>query len=266
MTDDSKDFDSEDRAFERAMDRLGVDSQEQPDDEDSRPEPVDTDDDVETQASDDIDFEAYLDSLSDEQLEKARKTGRMPAPGNLEESAAESSTSPRDDGPDFEEPPDENLFYEAMEDVDKLDSTSKRVSEEPPPPPEHPDRKLITPQLPKQGEGLTFVDPHQNHIDLLDRFDQYRDEEPVPTLKLRGFQQGEALRKLSEFIEAAADKDHSYARIVPGRGLRSDGEPVLKPAVLKWLESSGLAYIRGYAPELLDNGDYGSIVVEFRED
>jgi|GEM_PF-2084493 len=122
---------------------------------------------------------------------------------------------------------------------------------------------LIAPPLPKDGEGLNFIanlDP--SHKGILNRCKLWMRHNDLPSLNLRGDSVEDALRQLELFIHQAWKDKARYARVIHGRGLQSeDGIPVLKPSVLHWLEGPGFRYVRGYAPELNAERDYGSLII-----
>jgi DNA-nicking Smr family endonuclease len=123
--------------------------------------------------------------------------------------------------------------------------------------------EMTTPPLPKSGEGLNNVgslDPA--HKDLLERFQKRARRNDVFEINVRGDSVEDALRQVELFVHQQWKEGSGFCRIVHGRGLRSDGAPVLKPAILRWLEGPGFRYVRGYAPETNNAGDYGSVVVE----
>lgn len=126
---------------------------------------------------------------------------------------------------------------------------------------EYPDG-LLTPQLPKDGPGLHFVELDPAQKGLINRFKLHTRQDACATLNLHGDVLEDALRQLELFVHQEHKGGASYVRIVHGKGLNSEeGKPVLKPAVLQWLEGPGLRYIRGYAPEVGVDGNYGSLVV-----
>ena len=127
----------------------------------------------------------------------------------------------------------------------------------------HPPEGLITPPLPKQGEGLNRIEAlHPEHRGLLNRAKLWARRESMETLNLRGDGVEDALRQLELFVHKSWKEGALYVRIVHGRGVQSEeGIPVLKPSVLHWLEGPGYRYVRGYAPELTSERDYGSLIV-----
>lgn len=214
-------------------------------------------------------FEQLLESSGLETLEemasKVEKTRGQRDDTNrgADQSDSDSSSEPRK--------ADLELFFNAVADADPLDGDRRHTSEP------DPDRdlearrddaspELITPGLPKEGPGLRYIESlHQNHRDLLDRHESYRHSNTVPELNLRGDRKPEARQRLQQFVFMNARQPIRFARIITGRGLRSNPEPVLKPVVLQWLEGPGAEHIRGYAPELTEAKDYGSLLIEFRQ-
>ncbi|MBA2663162.1 MAG: Smr/MutS family protein [Bradymonadaceae bacterium] len=125
------------------------------------------------------------------------------------------------------------------------------------------DSKMITPRLPRSGEGLHSVAPLVgSQRAMLNRFRKATIANDAPELNLRGDSLEDALRLLELFVHRHWKEQAVFVRIIHGRGLRSEDAPVLKPAVLAWLEGPGLRYVRGYIPELQAGGDYGSLIVE----
>jgi DNA-nicking Smr family endonuclease len=124
---------------------------------------------------------------------------------------------------------------------------------------------MITPPLPKTGEGLNNVGglmPAQK--DMLGRYKKRSRRNEVPEINVRGDTVDDALRQIELFVHQQWKQNAHFVRIIHGRGLQSDGDPVLKPAVLRWLEGPGYRYIKGYVPEVNSAGDYGSVVAELR--
>jgi DNA-nicking Smr family endonuclease len=122
--------------------------------------------------------------------------------------------------------------------------------------------ELTTPPLPKSGEELNNVTLGAEHKDLLERFQKRARRDQVYEINVRGDTVDDALRQVELFVHQQWKEGARFCRIVHGRGLRSSGDPVLKPAILRWLEGPGFRYVRGYAPETNNAGDYGSVVVE----
>lgn len=146
--------------------------------------------------------------------------------------------------------------------------TAEQLLEKPEPRPystEHPDG-LITPPMPKSGDGLSKVELDASQSGLLKRFKLWARREAVEVLNVRGDTVEDALRQVELFFHQQWKINVRYVRVIHGRGLNSEEQlPVLKPAVLTWLEGPGLRYIRGYAPELNSAGDYGSVIVQLKQ-
>jgi DNA-nicking Smr family endonuclease len=127
--------------------------------------------------------------------------------------------------------------------------------------------ELITPKMPKSGDGLHKVEAlASSQSGLLKRFKLWARRESVEVLNVRGDTVEDALRQVELFFHKHWKLNVRFVRVIHGRGLNSEEQlPVLKPTVLTWLEGPGLRYIRGYAPELNTAGDYGSVIVQLRQ-
>lgn len=122
---------------------------------------------------------------------------------------------------------------------------------------------LITPPLPKSGDGLNQVGPFDAaQRDLHARYKKRARQHEVAEINVRGDNVEDALRQVELFMHLQFKEKRRFTRIIHGRGLQSDGKPVLKPAILHWLEGPGFRYVRGYVPERNSSGDYGSLIVE----
>lgn len=122
---------------------------------------------------------------------------------------------------------------------------------------------LITPSMPKSGDGLHHV-PSLNGAqrELLNQARSWAAKHHMEALNVRGDGVEDALRQVELFFHQQWKDGARYVRIVHGRGLQSEeGIPVLKPSILHWLEGPGFRYVRGYAPELTKDNDYGSVLV-----
>ncbi len=125
--------------------------------------------------------------------------------------------------------------------------------------------KLLTPSLPRHGKGLNHIPTLiASQRELLRQHRRYTSSHRVAELNVRGSTAADALVDLEEFVREHWKKGAPFIKIIHGRGLRSEFEPVLKPAVLEWLETKGLPHVRGYAPLLNEARDYGSLVVELK--
>jgi len=169
---------------------------------------------------------------------------------------------------------EERKFQEAMRDVDEMDRGQKVRAPSAPDPSSYFDETesartaadFATPTLAKSGQGLHHVSPLNDVQEtMVERAEAADERGELRVLNLRGETAEEATDMLREFIKRCVDDGGRYARLVPGRGTQSEGEPVLKPLVLRWLETKAVDVIRGYAPERSLHGDYGSLIVEFRD-
>jgi DNA-nicking Smr family endonuclease len=121
-------------------------------------------------------------------------------------------------------------------------------------------RTMVTPPLPQEGPGLHDVgELNEAQRELLRRAER---SGAMPQLYLRGEKEGEAVRSLSEFLDEQRRRGVRFVEVIHGRGIRSELFPVLKPAVLRWLEEQGGEAVRGYAPRRLPSGDYGALIIE----
>lgn len=125
---------------------------------------------------------------------------------------------------------------------------------------------MLTPALPKSGDGLNNVGPlDTSQKEMLDRYKKRSRRHDVPERNFRGDSVEDALRQLELFVHQHWKDGARFVRVIHGRGLQSDGDPVLKPAILRWLEGPGFRYVRGYVPEVNSAGDYGSLIVELEK-
>ncbi len=127
---------------------------------------------------------------------------------------------------------------------------------------------LITPMLPTEGPGLNLIeDLDDSQRGLLNRARLWSRQNDLPVLNLRGDTFDDAMRQLELFAHQQWKEGTKYIRIVHGRGIQSaQGTPVLKPAVLGFLHEKGFKYLRGYAPELTPERDYGSLICALNGD
>lgn len=84
----------------------------------------------------------------------------------------------------------------------------------------------------------------------------------ILSLRLRGLTLNAAMSRLETFIDACQNDRKPYALIICGKGLGSEGAPVIKEGVIDKLRHD--ARIVEYAPVLNDDGDFGSVVVAFK--
>lgn len=156
------------------------------------------------------------------------------------------------------------MMEQALGGVDKKVNSSKYRTKQPKVRPysSEPNEELNTEPIPKSGPGLTDVELQPAQAELMKRFAKRRREHQIPELNLRGDTLDDALRRLELFSHECWKNESGFMRIIHGKGNQSEGDPVLKPAVLRWLEGPGFRYVRGVAPEVKRAGNYGALVVE----
>ncbi len=280
-------FDAPEREHEQVADQLREADVEPVDDDGRQASRSDESDEGDTGggASERDLFEQAVEGLSAEEIERRKYDDADEAgdeaggssggsPGSAAGSGASRGGSQRDGGR-RESTPDREQFEAAMPDVEPIDKSQKHRAPSAPDPEAFFDdgdatrtaADFPTPTLPKQGEGLNDI-PSLDEAQkaMLERFERAERRGAIRELNLRGDTAREATDRLREFVESCRREGVEFARIVPGRGRSSDPEPVLKPTVLEWLETSGAGVTRGYAPERIFGGDYGSLVVEFLDD
>jgi DNA-nicking Smr family endonuclease len=90
--------------------------------------------------------------------------------------------------------------------------------------------------------------------------------ETMAVLNIRHLKRDEAMREVEAFVRACVRRELRFVRVVTGKGRQSvGGEPVLKPAVIRWCSEQGARWVRGWAPETDRSGNFGSVVVELRD-
>jgi DNA-nicking Smr family endonuclease len=162
-------------------------------------------------------------------------------------------------------------FEQAMHDVERKTESKPYRDPSPPDPSQYLDGSVeetwefVTPRLPKSGDGLEWIPPlDETQKQLKTRHEQWAKKDGTPELNIRGETVSEALPKLEQFVRDAWEDQRQFVRVVHGKGKQSEGNPVLKPAVLKWLENDGGKYVRGYIPKRDVKGNYGSLIIEIR--
>lgn len=88
----------------------------------------------------------------------------------------------------------------------------------------------------------------------------------MQVVNVRRFRRGEAIGEVEAFVRDCVRRGDRFVRVVHGKGRHSEGEPVLKPAVIRWCEGAGSRWVRAWAPEIDRSGRFGSLVVELRRD
>jgi DNA-nicking Smr family endonuclease len=87
---------------------------------------------------------------------------------------------------------------------------------------------------------------------------------PMAVLNLRHDRRDEALRRLAVFVRDHQRDEVRYVRVITGKGRQSEGDPVLKPAVVAWASGTGRPWVARWAPETDCSGQWGSVVLQLR--
>lgn len=91
-----------------------------------------------------------------------------------------------------------------------------------------------------------------------------RNEGPLQEITIRGARREVALRQLELMAMQASVTGVRFVRVITGKGLGSAGEPVLKIALVEWCLGHGADLVRGYAPEIQPDGDFGTFILHIR--
>ncbi len=274
---------------------LDIEPSERPSADDAKPRPAERPEleppEQPSELSDEELFARALDDLDPTDLYRGKFEGKGPSfpertqPGSPQSRATRDQAARRAADESVEQPDDDQaraevakarearIFEKAVGPVDQRIPRDKYRRPSMPDPAEDAARRaayrsespdgLITPALPKSGDGLNNVGPlDAAQKDLLERYKKRARRHDAPEINVRGDTVDDALRQLELFVHLQWKERVRFVRIIHGRGLRSDGDPVLKPAVLRWLEGPGFRYVRGYVPEVNAGGDYGSLLVE----
>ncbi len=86
----------------------------------------------------------------------------------------------------------------------------------------------------------------------------------LASLNLRRLSRDYALRHLELFIHACRAERVRFCRVIPGKGVDSRAEPVIKRAVIEWCRAPEGAGVLGWAPELDRHGEWGAMILELR--
>ncbi len=84
----------------------------------------------------------------------------------------------------------------------------------------------------------------------------------IITLKLRGYALEAAMRRLNDFIDACCCEKRQYGLVICGKGLGSQGEPVIKLETIARCKADDR--IVEYVPVLNEDGDFGSLYIVFK--
>lgn len=173
---------------------------------------------------------------------------------------------------------DEMLFFEAVAGVKRLAGTPAAA---PAKVKEHQAAKI---RRDEEDQNLFLKALDALKLDV--RFeDQLHEEDPVPRpapvnrmrqvrrggirldfqLDLHGLTRDEALENLERFVKGAYNRGQKGVLVITGKGNNSEGEPVLKTAVAKWLRENGKGMIAECVQAPNDMGGSGAIVVFLKE-
>ncbi len=176
----------------------------------------------------------------------------------------EDAPSPEDARAKLEELRDQRMLELAMGGIDQRIENPKYYVPEPKVTVEKQPSNLRTPRLDKDPESLDSVKLSGEQKELLKRFKKYEREHRVPEVNVRGESKAEALERVQAVLQTCVSRGDGFLRIIHGKGKQSEGDAVLKPAILEWLEGDASQYIIGYAPIVERDGRFGSVIVELK--
>lgn len=81
-------------------------------------------------------------------------------------------------------------------------------------------------------------------------------------VNLRHLNCRDALAHLELQVHLCRDRRLRFCRVIPGKGIDSKTEPVLKRAVIEWCREQDA--VLGWAPELDRHGEWGAMILELR--
>ncbi len=84
----------------------------------------------------------------------------------------------------------------------------------------------------------------------------------LTTCNLRHLGRAEALAHLELFVKLCRTRRLRFCRVIPGKGIDSRSDPVLKRALIEWCQAG--AAVLGWAPELDRHGEWGAAILELR--
>ena len=84
------------------------------------------------------------------------------------------------------------------------------------------------------------------------------------SVNLRHLGRREALAHLELQVRLCRDRRLRFCRVIPGKGIDSKTEPVLKRAVIEWCRAPEHDAVLGWAPELDRHGEWGAMILELR--
>jgi DNA-nicking Smr family endonuclease len=178
------------------------------------------------------------------------------------------------------EPDDMALFLLAMSGVERIGAPPGRPQKEQSEPPVRGVVRRI-----EESEQNLFLEAITG-LKLDVRFHDEPPEEPLPVkpglssrmkqlrrgtiridyeLDLHGLTKDEALDALNSFVKGAYRRGQKAVLVITGRGNHSPEEPVLKPAVDKWLREAGKEMVVEFFSAPRQMGGEGAIVVFLRQ-
>jgi len=83
-------------------------------------------------------------------------------------------------------------------------------------------------------------------------------------LNLRHLYRADALHHLELFIGVCRTRRLRFCRVIPGKGVHSKAEPVIKRAVIEWCREHERDAVIGWAPEIDQHGEWGAMILELR--
>lgn len=178
------------------------------------------------------------------------------------------------------EPDDMDLFLLAMSGVEKLAPKFQKSPQDKP----VATIKAVVRKI-EESEQKFFLEAI-NGLKLDVKFHDETKEEPLPVkpssgsrlkqlrrgtirldyeLDLHGLTKDEAIDALNSFIKGAFRRGQKAVLVITGRGNHSEDEPVLKPAVDKWLREEGKEMVVEFLAAPSQMGGDGAVVVFLRQ-
>ena len=83
-------------------------------------------------------------------------------------------------------------------------------------------------------------------------------------VNLRHLYRADALHHLELFVHACRVRRLRFCRVIPGKGVLSKDQPVIKRAVIDWCREHEHDAVLGWAPEIDQYGEWGAMILELR--
>ncbi|RKX83106.1 MAG: DNA mismatch repair protein MutS [Spirochaetes bacterium] len=119
---------------------------------------------------------------------------------------------------------------------------------------------LLNKYPPKKAEKET--EPADSRKKAIRRREYLRKLKPQRTLDLHGFKKDDAIAALNSFIIESRQLGFKKVLIIPGKGIHSKNGPVLRNAVIKYLEQNRLT--GEFGPAEREYGGKGAVWVILR--